>query len=459
MNKLFSASMALILLVFSQLPAYSQSKLPDNYFMTRLDNGLEVLVVEDRSLPITTIEINVRNGSYTEPAEFSGLSHFYEHMFFKANKDLPSQEAYIKKGNELGMVWNGTTSVDRVNYFFTLPSRNLDEGLKFMNSAIRYPLFLEDEMKKEHAVVNGEFQRNESNPEFHLWHEMGQKMWGSDFTRKNPIGDHDIILSATPEKMHAIQHKYYWPNNSLLIIAGDVGHTEVFEKVKNLYGDWQPSGFDPFKKWPVPEFQPLKDNITYITLNDNAKNPIIAIGWEGPDTRRDIKGTFTADLFSTILGLQSSKLQQELVDSGLAQEVSLSYTTNKYTGPIQLRVVATPQKLKECIAKIREHINQWDSDNYFTDEQLATAKNQLAIQEKYQEEQTSSYIHTIGFWWAAADIDYSLNYINNVNKVTRDDIKKYVNKYIKGQPNISGILMSPSMQQSIGIKSYDDLKN
>src|SRR5205085_2246667 len=134
-----------------------------------------------------------------------------------------------------------------------------------------------------------------------------------------------------------------------------------------------------------------------------------------------------------------------------------SYTTNKYTGPIQLRVVANPQKIKECIAKVREDINEWDSDKYFTDEQLATAKNQLAINEKYQEEQTSSYVHTIGFWWAAADIDYSLNYIDNVNKISRDDIKKYVRKYIKDQPSISGILMSPGMQQTLGIKSYDDL--
>ncbi len=456
MKKLFTS-----LALFALLPlwVFAQANLPSNYFMTKLDNGLEVLVIEDHSAPIATIEINVKNGSYTESPEYSGLSHFYEHMFFKANRDLPSQEEYMKKLESLGMVWNGSTTVDRVNYFYTLPSRNIDAGLNFMNSAIRYPLFLEDEIKKEHAVVNGEFQRDESNPEFGLFQDLDKNMWGANFCRKNPLGDHAIILSATPEKMHAIQEKYYWPNNSLLTIAGDVDHAAVFEKVKNMYGDWKASDFDPQTKWPIPEFEPLKDNITYITLNENAQAPSIAMGWLGPDTRKDVKNTYVADVFSTILNLESSKFHKELVDAGLALETNINYQTAKYTGPIQLFVVCNPAKIKECIGKIEQQINMWDADDYFSDEQIETAKNQLAIQDKYQQEQTSSFVHTVGFNWAIGGIDYMLNYIDNVKKVTRDDLKNYVRKYIKGISKVSGLLLSPDMQKQLGIKSYDDLLN
>jgi zinc protease len=456
MKKLFTS---LALLAMLPLAALAQANLPSNYFMTKLDNGLEVLVIEDHSVPIATIEINVKNGSYTESPEFSGLSHFYEHMFFKANKDLPSQEEYMKKLESLGMVWNGSTTVDRVNYFYTLPSRNLDEGLNFMNSAIRYPLFLEDEIKKEHAVVNGEFQRDESNPEFGLFQDLDKNMWGANFCRKNPLGDHTIILSATPEKMHAIQEKYYWPNNSLLTVAGDVDHAAVFEKVKNMYGDWKASDFDPQTKWPIPEFEPLKENVTYITSNENAQAPSIVMGWLGPDTRKDVKNTYVADVFSTIINLESSKFHKELVDGGLALETNISYQTAKYTGPIDLFVVSNPQKIKECVQKIEQQINMWDSDDYFTDEQIETAKNQLAIQDKYAQEQTSGFVHTVGFFWATGGIDYMLNYIDNVKKVTREDLKNYVRKYIKGIPKVSGLLISPEMQRQLGIKSYDDLLN
>lgn len=450
---------ALLAFIINASLVLSQSSMPAGYYFKTLANGLDVLVVEDKSVPIATIEINVKNGAYTESPEFSGLSHFYEHMFFKANKDIPSQEEYLKKANSLGMAWNGTTSTNRVNYFFTLPSRNLDEGLKFMNSAIRYPLFLEDEMTKEHPVVNGEFQRGESNPEFNLYYAWEEKMWGSDKSRKIPIGDHDVILSATPEKMKAIQQKYYWPNNSLLIVAGDVEHDAVFEKVQNVFGDWASSGFDPFKKYPIPEFKPIKEDIYFVTTSENAQAPVIYIGWHGPDTRKDVPATYTADVFSYILNLESSKFSKELVDAGLALEAGIGYSTDIYTGPIQIRIVPNPKKIKECLAELDKHIDMWDSDSYFTDEQLEMAKSQLAIQEKYQMEQTSSFSHSLGFFWAIKDLDYGFKYIENINKVTRADIKKYVQKYIKHKPRVSGLLLSPSMQQTMGIKKFEDLLN
>ncbi|MBA3648456.1 MAG: insulinase family protein [Chitinophagales bacterium] len=438
----------------------AQNHLPPNFFLSTLDNGLQILVVEDNSVPLSTIEICVKNGSYTESDEFNGLSHLYEHMFFKANKDIPSQEAYLKRVNELGIQFNGTTSEERVNYFFTMPVHNLDAGLQFMNSAIRYPLFLPSEMKKEDPVVDGEFQRAESDPTFSLEDKFNRKMWGGLYSRKNPIGDHQIILSATQEKMKVIQGKYYWPNNSILVIAGDVHHNEVFDKVKNIFGDWQPSGFDAFQKWPIPEVKPLGgDTLNFVLTNQNARVPIVFQGWHGPDTRNDVKSTYAADIFSTILGLASSKFQRELVDSGLALQAGLSYQSAKYTGPIQLFCVPNPVHLKECMKKLEGEINQFDNADYFTDEQLETAKNQLIIQDTYNKEKTSSYVHTVTFWWASASIDYYTTYNDMVKQVTRQDIQDYIHKYIKGHSKVSGILLPPQMQDAMKINSYNDLMN
>src|SRR5690606_33159077 len=96
-----------------------------------LANGLEVIVIPDPSLPIITVEIAVKNGAFTETPELNGLSHLYEHMFFKANAVIPNQKAYMARLRELGIVFNGTTSTERVNYFFTLPAANLQAGMEF----------------------------------------------------------------------------------------------------------------------------------------------------------------------------------------------------------------------------------------------------------------------------------------------------------------------------------------
>jgi len=446
MYQLFTTLVAVMI-----IPLTTNADLPDNFHLTKLENGLEVLVIEDATVPLATIEICVKNGAFTESPEYDGLSHLYEHMFFKANKDIPSQEKFMDRINELGIIFNGTTSSERVNYYITMSNQKLEEGMRFMNSAIRYPLFLEEEMKKENPVVDGEFQRNESNPAFFLQDDLAKQLWGENYSRKNTIGDHDIILSATPEKMRVIKDKYYHPDNSILVVAGDVDHESVFKFAEEIYSDWAPAGFDPFEKYPVPEFKPLQEDKFFITVNENARVPIIAIGLHGPDTRNALKATYAADVFSFILGQASSKLQKELVDTGLALQVSVGYYTNKYTGPIYIYLVPHPTKVREAITALYEHIDQWDNDDYFTDQQLETAKRILAIEDTYDRESTSEFVHSVTFWWAVASIDYYTNYVKNLNQVSREDIKNFVRTYIKDQPRVTGILVSPEMKTQLGI--------
>ena len=144
--------------------AFAQPKVPEHVFYQKLANGLEVLVLEDHTIPFSTIEIACKNGSFTEDDEYNGLSHLYEHMFFKSNKEYSSQDAYMKAVDELDMNFNGQTREEIVNYYFTLPKANTIKGLEFMNAAIRYPRFKKDDMLKENPIVDAEFQRHESNP-------------------------------------------------------------------------------------------------------------------------------------------------------------------------------------------------------------------------------------------------------------------------------------------------------
>jgi len=436
------------------LISQAQQNLPDNFHLSKLDNGLEILVIEDPSVPLATLELCVKNGAYTETDEYDGLSHLYEHMFFKANRDYPSQEAFMQKIQEMGAQFNGTTSTNRVNYFITVTNRHLEEGLNFLNSAMRYPTFDKEEMKKENLVVDGEFERAESNPFYFLREEMSKVLWGRHFSRKNTIGDHDIIKTATPTKMEIIKEKYYYPNNTLLAVAGDVKSAEVVQLAKEIYGDWEAADFDAFEKWPIPEFDPIKENQYFVVENENTRQPFILMSWHGPDTRNDVKSTYAADVFSYILSQKTSKLQQDLVDSGLAFAVNEYYQTDRYTGPIGIVILPDPEKIEEVLTKIHEHINMWDSSDYFTDEQLQTSKDLLKIGDAYGQEKTSSYINSVTYWWAVADIEYYTNYPEEIQKVTRKDIEEYVNKYIKGKSHATGMMVTKKMREEFKIDEF-----
>src|SRR3954471_480077 len=131
-----------------------------------LPNGLDLIVVPNRGVPLVTIEADVKNGSFTQAPEFEGLSHLYEHMFFKANKQYPDPDAFLARASEWGAEFNGTTSEERVNYYLTVPADSVEGGIRFLAAALIDPLFRQDELEREREVVIGEYDRNESNPYF-----------------------------------------------------------------------------------------------------------------------------------------------------------------------------------------------------------------------------------------------------------------------------------------------------
>jgi len=446
---LFATS--LFLLAFQTM---AQPRLPKGYYWKKLPNGLEVVVIENSKVPLATIEIAVKNGAYTEGPEYSGLSHLFEHMFFKANKDYPDQEKFLKRTQQLGAIWNGTTNVERVNYFFTFDRDSLKAGLKFMNAAIRFPIYREEDMKKERPVVDGEFQRAESDPGFQLWYNVQQHLWGDLITRKNPIGIHEVINTATPEKMMIIKDKYYLPNNSLLTICGDVKHDEAFALAESIFGDWESSGFDPAQKYPIPAFKPLEKNDYFVKETTIAQTPEMMFSWQGPSYLTDSASTISADVFSTILGLNSSKLQQALVDKGLASGVSFSYTTCKYVGPIDLFVTPNPNKLKECYAEIINQVNQFANPDYFTDEQLNDAKAILLRNRIHNMEKPSSLPSQVSYNWCSTSLDYFTDNDDNYQKVTREDIVKYIKKYVAGKPMVAGLVINPELNKQLNAGSF-----
>src|SRR4051812_8871941 len=252
-----ASATALALVALQTVSAGAQrAELERHIQRTTLANGLDVIVVPNHGVPLVTIEADVKNGSFTQGPEYEGLSHLYEHMFFKANRDYPLPDQFVARASELGAVFNGTTSEERVNYYLTLPADSIADGMRFLAAALINPLFRADELEREREVVIGEYDRNESNPLFPFTTAMSKALWGSGWSRKNPLGERKVIQATTPEKMQTIQKRYYIPNNTALIITGDVTTEKAFALAKDLFGGWA-RGPDPFTASPIPPIPPL----------------------------------------------------------------------------------------------------------------------------------------------------------------------------------------------------------
>jgi zinc protease len=445
---------ALVAVVIGAVPAHAQTDLPIRD--TTLANGLRVIVIENHSVPLVTVELDVKNGAYTESPGFDGLSHLYEHMFFKANRTIPSQEAYLARLRQLGGSWNGTTSEERVNYYVTVGTDSLRPTMQFMEDAIRYPLFLQDELVRERPVVTGEFDRAEANHFFHLSRGVDTLLWTpAYYSRKNVIGNRDVILTTTQEKMKEIQERFYVPNNTALILSGDITPRDGFRLAAQVFGDW-PRGADPFAaSAPKP---PTLDASVAVVIERPVNGLSLLYQWHGPSVGEDPKATYAADVLSTVINNPASPFQKRLVDSGLTFQSSIGYYTLNQVGPISVFAQTTPDKLANAQAALMEELSKLANPEYLPQEMLDAAQKQLGIQALYQREQPSEWAHTVGFWWSVAGLDYYRTYVPNMQKVTRADLAEYAKKYIVGKPFVVGALLSPEARQQTQLTAEALLK-
>lgn len=456
-----------------------------------LSNGLEVIVLQDPSVPIVTVELAVRNGSFTEPPEFNGLSHLYEHMFFKPNiavqlygcensaqrttlaanpscsralamKSKIGDTSYLKDANEVS-VYNGTTREEIVNYYFNTTSQYLETAIRFINDSVRYPSFDEQDFENEKRVVIGEIDRHEANPYGYLELAMLQKLFYKYTSRKQPAGTRESVSAATTEKMRTIQARYYVPNNSALIVTGDAKPDEVFKLAEQVMGNWEKRPVDPFKEFPLVEHPPLpKSEAVIIEKNvggdedpTQGQNIFVQIGWQGPSIGKDDAATYAADVFSYIISQPESRFQRKLVDSGLSASAGLGYYTQRNVGPINLLMVARPENAKKLLTATYAEIDQFTRPDYFTDEELESAKTILESNDLFEREKASEYAHTLGFWWSSTGIEYFRTYHSKLRAVTRADINRYIKTYIQGKNHVGIALLSPEAKKQANLTEQD----
>jgi zinc protease len=419
-----------------------------------LANGLEILVIEDHAVPVVTIDLAVRNGSFTEPPELNGLSHLYEHMFFTRAMGGSAASEPLDPKDTLGISFNGSTKEEVVEYFFTTTTPHFEAAARMLCDGALHPAFDERDFAREREVVIGEMDRQDSNPYAVLGRAMDERLFFKYPSRKEPIGNRETVRGATTDMMRLIRDRYYVPNNSAVIIAGDVKADRAFDLMQQLFGGWAKRPVDPFVEFPPVEHPPLEKSEGAIQVGP-IQNVVAEVGWQGPSVGKDNDATYAADVFSFILTQPESRFQRALVDSGLATSVSFGYYTQRNVGPISLLLQTTPDKATAALAAVHDEIAHFADADYFTDEELASAKALLEADDLYSREELSEYVHSVAFWWSSTGLEYFRTYLPHLRATTRADIQRFVNRYVRNQPHVGVALLSADALKTSRLTTAD----
>ena len=415
------------------------------YTKSVMQSGLEVVAIESHKVPLVTIVLAAKAGGMTETPDIRGLTHLWEHMFFKGNKRIPNQEAFNKRIRQLGIVYNGDTAAEKVRYYFTLPSVFLEEGLQFMADAISTPLLEQTELEKERRVVLDEYDRAAAHPGFDFANLERVLIYGPEENRRDPLGLRSVIENATREQLYRIKDEVFVPSNSALVVAGDFDPSKLHDLVKKYFSDWQnPTGWKPLDPPPFPA---LKESHSYVMTRDHADNAMVSLAYVGPKARSQPVDSFAADVLSQLVAHKGGRFYRKFVDSGLTYQAGISYYTQSQAGEIQYAAVTDPTKAQKVAKMLEAEISEWAKPGYFTKEQLEDVRRNLSIQHKREVNQPSEYAKNMAFWWAVTGLDYYDHYQDNLKKVGLGEVQAFVRNWLLKKPHLTAVLMSPESAQ------------
>ncbi len=409
-------------------------------FETRqLENGLTVIVSPDDTSPVVTICIAVKTGATCEIPETNGLAHFYEHMFFKGNEALPDQTAYNLRLGELGILQNGTTSAEKVQYFLTLGSENFQEGLEFMYDAITSPLFDQAEMEREREVIMNEYDRRITHPLHNLFLAQEETIYASAPWRQSPIGVPEVIQAAAPHAMHAFQEQYYTPDNSALIITGDVDYEEAFRLAEEQFRTWEYGGGSNYDD--LPRLISIeRDTVVFVDSPSGAG--YVSVVFEGPSISTDPGDSYPADVWGSYLSLMSREFYTDLVTNGPFINVYGSYYTQRFSPSITFAGMVPPDRAEEALDLLLEEIQQLQSPDYYDEEGIVLAKEDLYRHRILAEETSRDVaVGSMPFWWVVAgSLDYYATYQDSLDAVEPEDIGEFLETWLVDRPSAAFVL-------------------
>ncbi|HNN37451.1 MAG TPA: pitrilysin family protein, partial [Pseudomonadales bacterium] len=318
-----------------------------------LDNGLTVIVHEDRKAPIVAVNLWYHVGSKDEKPGKTGFAHLFEHLMFNGSEH--HDDEYFKPFERVGATeMNGTTNNDRTNYFQNVPTSALDLALWMESDRMGHLLgaITQAKLDEQRGVVQNEKRQGENQPYGRVFEAITKACYPAGHPYSwEVIGSMTDLNAATLDDVHQWFKDYYGPSNAVLVLAGDIDLETAKQKVQHYFGDIAPG--QPItrpKAWTAQRTGHQRE-----VMQDRVPQPRLHQVWNVPELRDQNAPLF--DLLGQLLaGGKNSRLYQRLVyRDQIATEVSAAYWGRELSG---LFVITADVKKGHTLAEVEKAIDQ-----------------------------------------------------------------------------------------------------
>ncbi|MBN1238903.1 MAG: insulinase family protein [Gammaproteobacteria bacterium] len=310
------------------------------YERFQLDNGLTVIVHEDRKAPVVAVSIWYHVGSKNEPQGKTGFAHLFEHLMFNGSENYDGE--WFEPMQQVGATGlNGTTWLDRTNYFQTVPTPALDLTLWMESDRMGHLLgaVTQEKLDNQRGVVQNEKRQGDNAPYGRVNYALYEGLFPPGHPYRHPtIGSMEDLDAATLDDVHQWFRDYYGPNNAVLALAGDIDVETARQKVERYFGDIPPGPeVDHYETWV-----PMREANTHEVQHDQVPAVLANRAWVVPERTNEERALL--DLAAAVLGQgRNSRLYLDLVyERQLATSVNVGVTPFELASVFDLSVVLNP---------------------------------------------------------------------------------------------------------------------
>ncbi|PYL73188.1 MAG: hypothetical protein DMF22_02235 [Verrucomicrobia bacterium] len=403
-----------------------------------LPNGLTIIVQEDHSAPVASVQAWCATGSIDEDEHLgAGLSHILEHMLFKGTKTR-STNVIAQKIQDVGGYINAYTSFDRTVFWIDVPKDGIATALDVLADAMMNSTLPPEEYQKEQEVIRREFAMGLDDPD----RVVGLRLFATAYQRhpyRFPvIGEIEIYNQLTHEQVMQYYKTRYVPNNLTFVVAGDVDAEKVRQQLTEFFKAYPEKSLKPLF---IPE-EPPQLGRREVHEEFATELTHLSLAWHIPEvTNPDVPAL---DLLSSILGDgRSSRLYRRVrEEAGLAYRISAFSYTPGDPGLFGIDATLDPKKreaAEQLVLRILDEVKQAG----VTTEELMKAKKISLSHHLGALTTMRGQASDIGSnWLLTRNLNFSRDYLDAAQKVTLDDIKRVAARYLTNE-NLTVVSLNP----------------
>ena len=410
-----------------------------------LSNGLTVVLSEDHTVPVATVNVWYHVGSANERARRSGFAHLFEHMMFQGSANVRKSE-HMQFVERAGGSMNGSTNEDRTNYFETLPSNRLNLGLWLEADRMRSLAINQTNFENQRQTVKEERRLGVDNqPYARAFLTAQTAVFDSTACfayAHTVIGDMADLDSARVEDVQAFFNQYYAPNNAVLTIVGDFDPAEARRLVQQYYGDIPRAGDPPAVRCDV-RFAPGTRRLEM--TDDNANLPLVGLLYRVPAIS-DADGPALEMLGSILSDGESSRLNRRLVREERAAMQAAGFTDLRRSAGLLFFLAINNQGVETARIErlLNEEVDRVRNDS-IPQAELTKAHNQYRAGVVRQRQTAMGIAEALqGALWFMGSLDAVNSDVQRRLAVTTADLRRVAQRYLTPENRLTVIANPPA---------------